>query len=78
MSCVQVVLYDQLHQAYLSPHADAYLFLLSSKPPMSPYGTLQLNRFSLDIERKASQRFIQSLQSAGRKAARHETESYGS
>lgn len=64
----QLILYDQLGVHYCYDDVNAYVFLYSSKAPLSPYGPLQLNPHSQQIEREASRNLIDEL-SAGWKQA---------
>lgn len=58
---VQRILYDQCNAQYCYDDVDQYVFLLSSKPAMSPYGVLNLNPHSLQLESDISHNHIQDL-----------------
>lgn len=58
----QLILYDQLNTQYCYNDVSQHFFLLSKQSPLSPYGPLKLNPHSQEIEYKASQRLISSLQ----------------
>lgn len=76
MSSLQLILYDQLNIQYCYDDVSAYLFLCSSQKPISPYGPLTLNRFSLAIEEQASKKFISELQQLWKQASWHKVDKY--
>jgi len=55
---LQRILYDQCNTSYLYDDINEYLFLVSSKKATSPYGPLDLNPTSLDLEKEIWKNFI--------------------
>ncbi len=73
---LQLILYNQLWVQCCLPWAERFLFLLSEKTLKSPYGPLQFNQFSKEIEHKASQWFIKHLNEQGKQADRKAVTNY--